>query len=409
MAIRLPLLSGDRSSHPVEDKLPGIRHVVAVASGKGGVGKSTVTAHLALALKEAGQRVGVVDADILGPSIPAMLGAPYGVEPRTQDQKLIPEERHGVKLVSMGMLTNHDAPAILRGPMVTKYIRLFVSDVVWGRLDYLLVDLPPGTGDIQLTLAQSVPLSGTVVVTTPQDISLNIARRGLRMFQKVRVPILGVVENMSSFECPSCGHVTSIFGHGGGERMSRDLGVPFLGELPIDATVVEEGDRGVPALVERPESATARGYRDLARTITNALETGDESHLKPFTWDWDRDTGAPAWNERATKKKGRANHPLGLRRRDERTLSILWEDGMQYEYDVRDLRLLCPCAQCVDEMTGERVLKPESVPMDVAPIRISNVGLYAVSFHWTDGHSTGIYSFDYLRRIGESTAGSMEV
>ena len=225
------------------EKLPGIRHIIAVGSGKGGVGKSTVSVNLALALQQLGARVGIVDADILGPSIPGMLGIPTGEPPAmTQQGMMIPAERHGLKVVSMGMLTGDDKPAVLRGPMVGKYLKMFVGGVQWGALDYLILDLPPGTGDTQLTLAQSMPLSGVVIVTTPQAVSLKIARRGLRMFEKVQVPILGIIENMRTFTCPHCGESTDIFRHGGGERMSQELGVPFLGALPLDANVVTCGD-----------------------------------------------------------------------------------------------------------------------------------------------------------------------
>ena len=211
-------------------KLPGIKHVVAVGSGKGGVGKSTVSVNLALALQRIGGKIGLVDADILGPSIPVMLGLPTGTLPTTTPEgKIVAADRHGLKVISMGMLVGDDNPAILRGPMVSKYLRMFIDSVQWGELDYLILDLPPGTGDTQLTLAQSFPLSGAVIVTTPQEVSLKIARRGLRMFETVHVPILGIIENMSAFICPHCSKSTDVFGHGGGERMSRQLGVPFLG------------------------------------------------------------------------------------------------------------------------------------------------------------------------------------
>src|SRR5215510_3883205 len=225
--------------NPSLEKLPGIRHLIAVASGKGGVGKSTISVNLAFALQQIGGRIGLVDADVLGPSIPGMLGLPIGQPPAmTPDNKIIPADRHNLKVMSMGMLTVDDNPAILRGPMVGKYLTMFIGSVKWGQLDYLLLDLPPGTGDTQLTLAQSFPLSGAVIVTTPQDVSLKIARRGLRMFEKVQVPILGIVENMSTFACPHCGKETDIFRRGGGARMSKELGVPLLGEIPLDADIV---------------------------------------------------------------------------------------------------------------------------------------------------------------------------
>lgn len=201
------------------EKLPGIRHIIAVGSGKGGVGKSTVSTNLALALQQTGANVGLVDADILGPSICGMLGINTSGQPAmTAEGKMIPAQRFGLKVVSMAMFTGDDTPAVLRGPMVTKYLRLFTAGVEWGNLDYLILDLPPGTGDTQLTIAQSTPLSGVVIVTTPQAVSLKIARRGLRMFQKVHVPILGIVENMRTFTCPHCGETTDIFRHGGGHQ-----------------------------------------------------------------------------------------------------------------------------------------------------------------------------------------------
>src|SRR6056297_3535481 len=236
--------------------------MIAISSGKGGVGKSTVTANIAVAMADAGLRVGVVDADIYGPSIPGMLGITSGKPAMSPEQKIIPAEAHGVKVMSMAMLSDDDSPAILRGPMVTKYLQMFIRQVDWGALDVLLLDLPPGTGDIQLTLAQAFPLSGAVVVSTPQDVSLKIARRGVRMMEQVNVPILGVIENMSGFTCPDCGTVTHIFHEGGGEAIAQDLGVEFLGNVPLDPTVVDCGDDGRPLVRAVPDSpATARESR----------------------------------------------------------------------------------------------------------------------------------------------------
>ena len=207
--------------------LAHLGRMIAISSGKGGVGKSTVTANLAVAMAQTGLRVGVVDADLYGPSIPGMLGIPGDTPPAMgPDKKVIPAEAHGVKAISMAMLTGDDKPAVLRGPMVTKYLQMFISDVAWGELDVLLLDMPPGTGDIQLTLAQAFPLAGAVVVSTPQDVSLKIARRGLRMLEQVKVPILGVIENMSGFTCPSCGTVSHIFHQGGGAAIAESLSVP---------------------------------------------------------------------------------------------------------------------------------------------------------------------------------------
>ena len=391
------------------DKLPGIRHIIAVGSGKGGVGKSTVSVNLALSLQQLGARVGIVDADILGPSIPGMLGIATGEKPAvTQSGKMIPAEGHGLKVVSMAMLTGDDQPAVLRGPMVGKYLKMFVDGVQWGSLDYLILDLPPGTGDVQLTLAQSMPLSGVVIVTTPQAVSLKIARRGLRMFEKVQVKILGLVENMRTFTCPHCGENTDIFRHGGGEQMSEELGVPFLGALPLDADVVTSGDEGRPIVAQQPASVSAKVYASIATALVEQLHAS-VTVLKPFVWTWDSNEGAPDWTEAAARPAGSQNTPIGLLRRDPRTLSILWEDGHRDDFDVRDLRLACHCALCVEEMSGRKLLDPKTIRPDVTPQQIVSIGNYAVKFDWNDGHNSGIYSFNNLRALGASAvAGDVE-
>jgi len=385
-----------------QEKLPGIRHIVAVASGKGGVGKSTVSVNLALALQQVGARAGLVDADILGPSIPVMLGLPRGQPPIVNPEgQAVPAERFGIRTMSMGMLTGDDAPAILRGPMVTKYLRMFVSGVAWGKLDYLILDLPPGTGDTQLTLAQGTPLSGAVIVTTPQDVSLNIARRGLRMFEKVQVPILGVIENMSSFACPHCGKNTDIFRQGGGQRMSQELGVPFLGAIPLDADVVTSGDEGRPIVASKPESAVAQAYRAIAAHLRSQLDAAQRTVLRPFIWNWDTDEGTPGWHESAIGASDAKTTPVGFTKRDPRTLSVLWQDGRRDDVDVRDLRLACACAMCVEEMSGRKMLDPNSIRKDVTPRTVSSIGNYAIAVTWNDGHTSGIYSFELLRHLGE--------
>ena len=387
------------------EKLAGIRHIVAIGSAKGGVGKSTVSVNLALAFQQLGARIGLVDADILGPSIPGMLGLPTGQPPAmTPDGKIIPADRYGLKTISMGMLTGDDNPAVLRGPMVGKYLNMFIGGVQWDQLDTLILDLPPGTGDTQLTLAQTLPLSGAVIVTTPQDVSLKIARRGLRMFEKVRVPILGIIENMSTFTCPHCGKSTDIFRRGGGERMSRQLEVPFLGAIPLDPDVVTGGDEGRPIVIDKPKSVTAQAYVAIAAALAEQLEGATVTVLKPFVWTWDSNEGAPAWIDDAVRPGGVRNTPIGLGRRDGRTLSVLWEDGQRHDFDVRDLRLLCLCALCIEEMSGRKLLDPKSVRSDVSPRVITSIGNYAIGIHWNDGHSSGIYSFDHLRKSGDRSA-----
>jgi ATP-binding protein involved in chromosome partitioning len=397
--------SASSHSSAAPEKLPGIKHIIAVGSGKGGVGKSTVSVNLALALQQTGARVGLVDADVLGPSIPVMLGLPAGRPEMYPNGKIMPAERYGLKVVSMGMLTGDDSPAILRGPMVSKYLRMFIDDVQWGQLDYLILDLAPGTGDTQLTLAQSFPLSGAVIVTTPQEVSLKIARRGLRMFETVHVPILGIVENMSTFICPHCNKGTNVFGQGGGERMSRQLGVTFLGGIPLDAEIVTSGDEGRPIVLDKPISFAGQAYLRLAAAVTDRLEGQPRTAaLQPFAWTWETGDGEPDWLKSAAGPSGSRTTAFGFRRRNARTLSVLWEDGHQDDFDVRDLRLACRCALCVEEMSGQPLLDPKSVRPDVVPNTIASVGNYAIAINWNDGHSTGIYSFDYLRALGELNA-----
>ena len=387
---------------PSGNKLPGIRNIVAVASGKGGVGKSTVAVNLAIALSQSGSRVGLVDADILGPSIPGMLGLPVDELPlATADGRMVPPERYGVKAASMGLLRNDDNPANLRGPMVSKYLQMLVAQVDWGQLDHLILDLPPGTGDTQLTLAQSLRLSGVVIVTTPQDVSLKIARRGLRMFETVNVPILGIVENMSTFTCPHCGTDTDVFGQGGGEHMSAELDVAFLGAIPLDADIVTGGDGGQPIVIERPQSVAAATYHHLADTIDTHLQGLTAAALGSFSWTWDTNHGAPGWFDAAARPDGSPTTPIGFAQRDRTTLSVLWEDSRQDDLDVRDLRLACRCAACVEEMSGRPLLDPASIVADVAPRSITGIGNYAITITWSDGHSTGIYAYDNLRALAE--------
>ncbi len=251
--------------------LEGIKNVVAVASGKGGVGKSTVAANLALAWAAQGARVGVLDADIYGPSQPLMLGL-AGQHPTSPDgQHIVPLNNHGVVVMSIGFMVDSEQPMIWRGPMVTQALSQLLSQTRWGELDYLVVDMPPGTGDIQLTLAQRVPVAGAVIVTTPQDIALADARKGLKMFEKVSVPVLGIIENMSVHVCAQCGHVEHIFGAGGGARMAEQYGVRLLGELPLDARIREQADGGRPTVVAEPGSPRAAAYVHMARNTAAAL------------------------------------------------------------------------------------------------------------------------------------------
>src|SRR5881397_1556590 len=251
-------------------RIPGIKHVIAVASGKGGVGKSTVAANLAIALGEIGARVGLCDCDIYGPSISLM----FGTRERptaTEENKIVPIEQYGLRLMSMGFLLDDTSPAILRGPMVTRYTQQFLRQVEWGELDYLVLDLPPGTGDIQLTIVQTVALSGAVIVTTPQEVALIDARKAATMFDKVNVPVIGLIENMSYFMSPSDGKRYDIFGSGGGEREARRLRVPLLGQIPIDIATREAGDRGIPIVSEDRQSPVTKEFVRIAKGLRERL------------------------------------------------------------------------------------------------------------------------------------------
>ncbi|MFQ5890117.1 MAG: Mrp/NBP35 family ATP-binding protein [Gemmatimonadota bacterium] len=265
-----PVSRQEASRRPSEaEPLDGVRHVVAVSSGKGGVGKSTVAANVAAAWGRSGHRVGLLDADVYGPDIPTMLGV-YG-RPGMANDEIIPLEAHGIKLMSLGFLVDEETPAIWRGPIVMGIMRQFLRQVRWGELDYLVVDLPPGTGDAQLSLVQLVRVTGAIMVTSPQDVAVGGVLRGIKMFETVEIPIVGVVENMRGFVCPDCGSVHDIFGSGGGEALAASVGVPFLGAVPLGTAVREEGDRGMPTVIGRPESSEGTALRRIAQAAAERI------------------------------------------------------------------------------------------------------------------------------------------
>jgi ATP-binding protein involved in chromosome partitioning len=271
--------AGPQAGHGKDNLIPGVKYVIAVSSGKGGVGKSTVAVNLAVALGLTGAKVGLLDADIYGPNIPMMMGVTK--PPEQIDGKIAPAESHGVKLISMGFFVPEDTAVVWRGPMVHTAIQQLFRDVLWGELDYLLIDLPPGTGDAQLTLTQLVPLTGAVTVTTPQEVALHDVRKGMMMFQKVNVPLLGIVENMSYFLCGHCGERTEIFSHGGGERAAAKLGIPFLGRVPIDPAIRDGGDSGTPIVVADPASPQSAAFREIAQKIIAGV-TGAATGVPPI-------------------------------------------------------------------------------------------------------------------------------
>lgn len=261
--------------------VPGVKNIIAIASGKGGVGKSTTAVNLALALAAEGVSVGMLDADIYGPSQPTMLGITGRPESR-DGKRLEPMEGHGIQAMSIGFLIDVETPMVWRGPMVTQALEQLLNETNWRDVDYLVVDLPPGTGDIQLTLAQRVPVTGAVIVTTPQDIALMDARKGLKMFEKVNIPILGVVENMSLHICSKCGHEEHVFGEGGGARMSKDYGIDLLGSLPLDISIREQADSGKPTVVADPDGRVAEIYRQIARRVAVKIAEKQQDHSAAF-------------------------------------------------------------------------------------------------------------------------------
>ena len=356
-------------------KPSGVKNLIAVASGKGGVGKSTVAANLAVALKQSGASVGICDADVYGPSQGTMFGISDNRPEADDQQRLIPVDADGIRIMSMGLLTTKETPVIWRGPMATRLIQQFLSGVVWGELDYLIVDLPPGTGDVQLTLTQSVPLTGAVIVTTPQDVARTIAEKGLRMFRPVQVPVLGVIENMSYFACSHCDERTYIFSQGGGKTISSELGIPFLGGIPIDPEVVLSGDSGHPIVARQPESLVAVAYREIASLVAAAVARVNFESDSGYTPSDILEEGGK--------------------------LKIVWSDGADSILPFDFLRNRCPCALCVDEWTGKRKHLVLLLPSNFRATKIDPVGNYAIQISWSDGHNTGIYSFRSLREMSQ--------
>jgi ATP-binding protein involved in chromosome partitioning len=275
------------------------------------------------------------------------------------------------------MLVEGDAPAVWRGPIASRLLQQFLGAVNWGELDYLLLDLPPGTGDVQLTLAQSAPLNGAVIVTTPQDVALNIARKGLRMFQHVNVPIIGLIENMSGFVCSKCGTRHDLFGKDGGQRTAKELGVPFLGSIPIDPQVVASGDEGHPLLLSKPDNPASQAYVAVAKNMAAQLSI---ANIK----------------EKSDHAFPRENHLM-----DQDPPKLVWDDGQVMTYDAQVLRVACPCATCKEELTGKRLIDEGDVTPGIKLADVKAVGRYGYNLVFSDGHSTGIYTFDLLRKLGK--------
>jgi ATP-binding protein involved in chromosome partitioning len=363
----------------VQPGTSAIKHIVAVASGKGGVGKSTVTTNLAGTLSKMGYKVGVLDADLYGPSQPGLLGSDQ--HPTGRDGLIVPVEKYGIKFVSMGNMNPGGKALIIRAPLAIKAISQFLTGVLWGELDYLLIDMPPGTGDIQLSLAQQARLSGAIIVSTPQRVALDVAKKGLEMFETVAVPILGIVENMSGFTCAHCEQTTSIFKAGGGEQLAKTLNVPFLGGVPLDPAIMMSGDEGKALWQSHPDSHPAKAFEVLAKNMIKNIEIAQQ---------------------------GAADEPFSVVVENGH-LSVEWTKSSKTDYSPYTLRLECPCASCVDEHTGKRIITPDKVSLDVRALAVRPVGRYGVSINFSDGHSTGIYRFNKLKGMAEQKPATFSV
>jgi ATP-binding protein involved in chromosome partitioning len=354
--------------------VPGVRHLIAVASGKGGVGKSTTAVNLALGFQAIGLKAGILDADIYGPSQPKLLGI-TGRPQMGAGKTLKPMQNYGLKVMSMGFLVDEAKPIVWRGPMVVSALNQMLRDVAWGEpgdeLDVLVIDMPPGTGDAQLSIAQNVPLSGVVIVSTPQDLALIDARKGLAMFQQVNVPVLGIIENMSFFLCPKCGERAEIFGHGGARDEATRLGVPFLGGVPLHMDIRETSDSGRPITVTAPDSLHAGIFRDLAAKTWAEMDAARGQRIEP-----------PALDISPVKD----------------ALAMTFNDGAAYQISAEMLRVMSPSAEVQGHSPDQRVTVARKRNVKIKELQ--PVGNYAVRIMFDDGHSTGLYAWSYLKLLG---------
>jgi ATP-binding protein involved in chromosome partitioning len=353
--------------------VPGVRHLIAVASGKGGVGKSTTAVNLALGLQSIGLKVGIMDADIYGPSQPRLLGITG--KPQMDGSRLRPMKNFGLEVMSMGFLVDEGTPVVWRGPMVVSALQQMLRDVAWGadggELDVLVIDMPPGTGDVQLSIAQQVPLSGAVIVSTPQDLALIDARKGLAMFKQVDVPILGIVENMSYFQCPKCGERSDIFGHGGAKAEAEALGVPFLGGIPLHMEIRSKSDSGQPITATAPDSLHAGIFRDIAAKVWSEMNAAQGQRI------------APPRLELSTARDA---------------LKVTFEGGAAYDLPAEMLRVMSPSAEVQGHSPDQRVTVDGKRNVKIK--ELEPVGNYAVRIVFDDGHSTGLYAWSYLSLLG---------
>lgn len=351
-----------------------IQSIIGIAAGKGGVGKSCVTVNLALALKELGFKVGVMDTDIYGPSIRRML--PEDQMPVQNQDRITPAISRGIKLISMAYFRREDEAAVVRAPIANGIIQQFIKNVDWGELDYLLIDFPPGTGDVQLTLSQSAKLSGAIMVTTPQEVALMDVRKAMHLFYQVKVPIIGVVENMSFYQLPGSSQRVYPFGQGGGARLAEESGFSLLGEIPIDPEISKCGDAGSSIFDEKEAEPIANVFLTLAKTTIGHLKAMQKRHLTEV--------------EKIVQK-------------DKHTFTVEWSDGLVIDFRLCDLQRRCPCAGCTDEMTRKPLVDAKTVSDDLRASSIETVGRYALRIQFSAGCSKGIYSFDFLRQMAEES------
>jgi len=343
----------------LKSTLGNVHSIVAISSCKGGVGKSTLAAQLSGELASQGLKVGLVDVDIHGPSIPSLFNLKNTTVTHNEQKQFIPIEKNSLKIMSFGFLLG-DAPAVMRGPIVTQYVQQILHNTAWGELDYLFIDMPPGTGDIQLTVTQTVQLNGAVIVTTPQTLSLIDVARGILMFEKVNVPILGLIENMSYFLCDECDKKHTIFGRSAGQSLTERFGINLIAEIPLLQEMILS--------IDKPKSNEF--IVQAAGKIVEALSENAETQTK-----------------------------ISKIKFDKKNITLGWDDGSQITVSNRDVRLSCQCAFCINEITGEKILKESDVKEDIAPIEITPLGNYAIGITWNDRHSSGIYPYTHIKKL----------